>query len=157
MSARAKRQAAGLACALLLFAPLGLADHAGDAPVDFTLQQLGGGEISLSDYRGEWVVVNYWATWCPPCRKEMPELSELHEARGDVTVLGLAYEEGDMLWGNLEFIHAFAAEDAVRSELEEGGLPALWIRTERTSIRGGAVCRKGPDMRPGPHTGKEAG
>ena len=93
MSARAKRQAAGLACALLLFAPLGLAEYAGDAPVDFTLQQLGGGEVSLSDYRGEWVVVNYWATWCAPCRKEMPELSELHEARGDVTVLGLAYEE----------------------------------------------------------------
>ncbi|RPH94984.1 MAG: TlpA family protein disulfide reductase [Lysobacterales bacterium] len=93
MNARAKRLAVGLACALLLFAPLGLADDAGDAPVDFTLQQLGGGEVSLSDYRGEWVVVNYWATWCAPCRKEMPELSELHEERGDVTVLGLAYEE----------------------------------------------------------------
>ena len=64
-----------------------------DEPVDFTLQQLGGGPIALSDYRGDWVVVNYWATWCAPCRKEMPELSELHEGRSDVTVLGLAYEE----------------------------------------------------------------
>jgi thiol-disulfide isomerase/thioredoxin len=93
MSAKAKRLAAGLACALLLFASVGQADYATDAPVDFTLQQLGGGEVSLSDYRGEWVVVNYWATWCAPCRKEMPELSELHEQRADVTVLGLAYEE----------------------------------------------------------------
>jgi thiol-disulfide isomerase/thioredoxin len=38
-------------------------------------------------------VVNYWATWCAPCRKEMPELSDLHEQRADVTVLGLAFEE----------------------------------------------------------------
>ncbi len=62
-------------------------------PVDFSLQQLGGGEVALSDYRGEWVVVNYWATWCAPCRKEMPELSALHDQREDVTVLGLAYED----------------------------------------------------------------
>ena len=62
-------------------------------PVDFTLQRLGGGEVALSDYRGEWVVVNYWATWCAPCRKEMPELSALHDQRDDVTVLGLAYED----------------------------------------------------------------
>lgn len=62
-------------------------------PVEFSLQQLGGGEVALSDYRGEWVVVNYWATWCAPCRKEMPELSALHDQRDDVTVLGLAYED----------------------------------------------------------------
>jgi len=66
-----------------------------EQPVDFTLQQLGGGAVSLSDYRGEWVVVNYWATWCAPCRKEMPELSALHSERSDVTVLGLAYEDID--------------------------------------------------------------
>jgi thiol-disulfide isomerase/thioredoxin len=64
-----------------------------EQPVDFTLQQLGGGAVSLSDFRGEWVVVNYWATWCAPCRKEMPELSALHSERSDVTVLGLAYED----------------------------------------------------------------
>jgi thiol-disulfide isomerase/thioredoxin len=69
------------------------ADDTADGPIDFTLERLGGGNVSLSDYRGEWLVVNYWATWCAPCRKEMPELSELHEERADVTVLGLAYEE----------------------------------------------------------------
>jgi len=62
-------------------------------PVDFTLQQLGGGKVALSDYRGQWIVVNYWATWCAPCRKEMPELTALHDQRADVTVLGLAYED----------------------------------------------------------------
>ncbi len=64
-------------------------------PVDFTLPRLGGGEIALSDYLGGWVVVNYWATWCAPCRKEIPELSQLHDERDDVTVLGLAFEDTD--------------------------------------------------------------
>jgi thiol-disulfide isomerase/thioredoxin len=77
----------------MLTAFAALAGYATDEPVDFTLQQLNGGPVSLSDYRGEWVVVNYWATWCAPCRKEMPELSELHEQRPDVTVLGLAFED----------------------------------------------------------------
>ncbi len=66
-----------------------------DEPVDFTLPRLGGGEIALSDYLGGWVVVNYWATWCAPCRKEMPELSQLHDERDDITVLGLAFEDTD--------------------------------------------------------------
>ena len=39
------------------------------------------------------MVVNYWATWCAPCRKEIPDLSKLHDEREDVTVLGLAFED----------------------------------------------------------------
>jgi thiol-disulfide isomerase/thioredoxin len=72
--------------------------HAGDESgnvIDFTLPKLGGGAVSLSDFRGQWVVINYWATWCAPCRKEIPELSKMHRERGDITVLGLAYEDTD--------------------------------------------------------------
>ena len=47
----------------------------------------------MSDFRCEWVVVNYWATWCTPCLKEIPDLSELHKERSDLTVLGLAFED----------------------------------------------------------------
>jgi thiol-disulfide isomerase/thioredoxin len=82
-----------VAALLLSAAFAAAAQYETEEPVDFTLQQLGGGPVSLSDYRGEWVVVNYWATWCAPCRKEMPELSALHDERRDVTVLGLAYED----------------------------------------------------------------
>jgi len=82
-----------LILALLLFAPLTWAAYETEDPVDFALQQLGGGEVSLSDFRGEWVVVNYWATWCTPCLKEIPDLSELHKERSDLTVLGLAFED----------------------------------------------------------------
>ena len=78
---------------LLLFALAAAAAYETDDPVDFTLEQLGGGDVQLSDFRGEWVVVNYWATWCAPCRKEIPDLSLLHSERSDLTVLGLAYEE----------------------------------------------------------------
>jgi thiol-disulfide isomerase/thioredoxin len=80
---------------LVLFASLTWAAYETEEPVDFALQQLGGGEVSLSDYRGQWVVVNYWATWCTPCLKEIPDLSELNQERGDVTVLGLAFEDLD--------------------------------------------------------------
>ena len=80
---------------LVFLAPFARAAYETEEPVDFTLQQLGSGEVALSDYRGQWVVVNYWATWCAPCRKEIPDLSELHGERGDLTVLGLAFEELD--------------------------------------------------------------
>jgi len=72
------------------------ADYESDEPIEFSLQQLHGEMVSVSDFRQKWVVLNYWATWCAPCRKEIPDLSELNEARDDLVVLGLAYEDTDM-------------------------------------------------------------
>jgi len=57
---------------------------------------LDGDPYELSQRRGRWVVVNFWATWCAPCIKEMPELSELDAANEHIEVIGLAYEEIDM-------------------------------------------------------------
>lgn len=51
------------------------------------------GRFDLAGQRGQWVVVNFWATWCAPCIKEMPELSEFDAERDDVRVIGLAFEE----------------------------------------------------------------
>jgi len=61
--------------------------------VDMTLEGLDGKQTKLSDYLGKWVVVNYWATWCPPCREEMPELQAFHDANSETAVvLGLNTE-----------------------------------------------------------------
>lgn len=82
--------------AFLLNGPDLQAAYESDEPVDFTLTQLHGDDMSLAELRGKWVVLNYWATWCAPCRKEIPDLSALNEARDDIIVLGLAFEDTEM-------------------------------------------------------------
>ena len=65
--------------------------------VDFELADMDGKRHKLSDYRGKWVVVNYWATWCPPCLEEMPELEMFHNnhKEKDAVVLGVNMEKID--------------------------------------------------------------
>lgn len=62
-------------------APSGL--KVGQAAPDFKLQTLDGDEVSLSDLLGEKVILNFWATWCPPCREEMPEMEKFHQEFGE--------------------------------------------------------------------------
>ena len=67
------------------------APEIGHPAPDFTLPTLDGGEIRLADLRGKPVILNFWATWCPPCRREMPALEVIWQQhnRGDVMVLGV--------------------------------------------------------------------
>lgn len=59
------------------------------------LETLDGKRWDLAAQRGQWVLVNYWATWCGPCLEEMPELSALAALREHVSVIGLAYDEAE--------------------------------------------------------------
>ena len=63
---------------------------------DFSLEDMQGRTHHMADYRGKWVLVNFWATWCPPCLSEIPELSSLHNAHkdSDLAVIGIAMDSG---------------------------------------------------------------
>lgn len=60
----------------------------GELAPDFQLKTLNGETVSLSDYRGKPVFINFWATWCPPCRAEMPDMQELYEKK-DIEILAV--------------------------------------------------------------------
>jgi len=62
---------------------------------DFALKSLTGQSVQLSDHRGKTVIIDFWATWCPPCVFQVPELNKLHAAHeqaGDVVVIGVAVD-----------------------------------------------------------------
>ena len=61
----------------------------------FQFQDSTGKIHKLADYKGRWVLVNFWATWCPPCLKEIPDLIALYESRQDIMVIGVAMDFND--------------------------------------------------------------
>ncbi|VAW47416.1 Thioredoxin [hydrothermal vent metagenome] len=68
-----------------------------DSPLVFSLTDLDGNTVKAEDYRGQWLVINYWATWCAPCRDEMPELVKFQTENADqVQVVGIAYEDAEV-------------------------------------------------------------
>ena len=79
---------------LILFAALWVSAAAAKGN-DFALPDVNGVSHKLSDYRGKWVVVNYWATWCPPCLQEIPDLVMFHDRHKnkDAIVLGVVMED----------------------------------------------------------------
>ncbi len=81
-----------LALGLLLFAGTPL------RAAEFSMTDTAGKAHTLSHYQGKWVLINFWATWCPPCLEEIPELVDLHgNGSGNVVVLGVAmdYRDGE--------------------------------------------------------------
>lgn len=68
------------------------------AATNFMLKDMSGKKHQLSSYKGKWVLVNYWATWCPPCLEEVPDLVNLYDQRKqkDIMVLGVVFDYKDV-------------------------------------------------------------
>ncbi len=68
----------------------------GNSAPDFTLRNLAGQEVKLADLRGKVVLVNFWATWCPPCREEIPSMDRLNRAMAGkpFQMLAISIDEG---------------------------------------------------------------
>jgi thiol-disulfide isomerase/thioredoxin len=109
-----------------------------EAPVtipDVVLLDAEDGERSLADYRGKWVVLNFWATWCAPCRHEMPSLDRLQAAMPEIAVVPVATGRNavagiERFFGEVGIAHLPILRDP-RSELARGmgvmGLPVTVI------------------------------
>jgi len=76
---------------------------------ELTLDSLDGERVSLADFRGEVVLVNNWATWCPPCRAEMPELNAYYHDHKEQGFRVVAVEAGDPA----ETVRAFVKEEGI--------------------------------------------
>lgn len=77
----------------------------GNVAPDFQLQNLDGQSITLSDLKGNPVLVNFWATWCGPCVSEMPYIQEIHEEWSDRGLMVLAINIGDSAAEAEQFLH----------------------------------------------------
>ena len=65
---------------------------------NFMLKDMSGNKHQLSSYKGKWVLVNYWATWCPPCLEEVPDLVNLYDQhkQKDLMVIGVVFDYKDL-------------------------------------------------------------
>ncbi len=82
----------------------------GQPAPNFILPTLTGEPINTVDYRGQTLVLSFWASWCPPCRAEMPELQALHQKRqatGDLVVLGVNFLSQDTIEAAASFVDDF--------------------------------------------------
>lgn len=112
----------------------------GSTAPDFTVEVIEGGSFTLSEHRGQPVVINLWASWCPPCRAEIPDISAYAEANPGTAVVGLAVEDSE------HGARDFAAEIGASYPLALGtpgvedaypnlGLPATYIIDENGVVK----------------------
>ncbi len=116
---------------------------------DFALTNLDGETVRLSDFRGKTVVLNFWASWCPPCREEMPDFQELWDERGeggsdDLVMIALDFLVQDTMADARKFVEGNGftfpvlfdtADGAVADRYRVRGLPATFFIDREGVVR----------------------
>lgn len=105
-----------------------------EAP-NFTLKDLDGKDVSLSDYRGKWVILDFWGSWCPWCIKGFPELKEAYAKYGDeLVVIGIDCRESEEKWREgvkeyeLPWVNVYNPENSnLTNEYNIQGYPTKFI------------------------------
>jgi cytochrome c biogenesis protein CcmG, thiol:disulfide interchange protein DsbE len=112
---------------------------------DFALPDVQGKLVRLSDFRGQPVLINFWATWCPPCRREMPSMQALYEDfhRQGLVILAVASDAAGaatvapfMQAYHLRFPILLDPENTVGERLRLAGLPTTYLLDRRGRISG---------------------
>ena len=116
---------------------------------DFTLEDMDAKKFSLKDYRGKVVLLNFWATWCPPCRREMPSMERLHQKFKDKDFAVLALnqmEDGDQVFTftgdlgvDLSFPIVYDTDSSVSRAYGVMGLPTTYLIDKKGIVRFRAI------------------
>jgi cytochrome c biogenesis protein CcmG, thiol:disulfide interchange protein DsbE len=111
----------------------------GAAAPDFTVEVIDGGTFTLSEARGQPVIVNLWASWCAPCREEIPAISAFATANPDVTVVGVAVQDPEKsareFAATIDATYPLAlGTTAFEDAYPHLGLPATYILDENGTV-----------------------
>ena len=117
------------------------------APLDYTLKDLNGVDVKLSSFRGKVILLNFWATWCGPCKVEIPDLVELqNEHTGDLVVLGFLSLD-PVSQGTHDFVRDYKMNYPIldgngREDVEEAFGPMWGLPTSVIIGRDGIIAAK---------------
>ena len=112
----------------------------GASAADFTLEDTEGNKVTLSDYKGKKVILNFWATWCNPCKKEMPEMEKIHQKYEDVVILAINLDTENDIKGfmneyELTLQALLDTEEKVNDQYEVVSIPTSFFIDEEGIIR----------------------
>jgi thiol-disulfide isomerase/thioredoxin len=123
----------------------GSCDASGRATFDFVLKDEHNLPVRLADFKGKVVLVNFWATWCGPCKMEIPDMVKLYSQYKDkgLVVLGISVDDGpDQLQAFMREYHMNYPVVQMRPEVEDAWGPFFGYPTSFIVARDGSICTK---------------
>jgi peroxiredoxin len=137
-----KNRIAGMAAALIVALPALAASSSSPAP-QFALAARGGSEINLAQYKGQVVMINFWASWCGPCRQEMPLLESIYKKYNKLgfTLLGVNVEPDSKAADDwlkqtpVSFPILYDKESKVSKMYDVSGMPSTVIIDRKGNLR----------------------